>query len=177
VALLFGSVTFLFYICTVIKKPNIMSYPTQEEIREFIATHGLSDDDLCAKECLDPDDDCSEMGINLGYIWSFGYNCWFDKDKTYTDREEQILDLFKNDGEFKLPKRTVTVTIERHYSKTATIEVEVDDDLVDEDLQEYLTNDEVINDQLENALSEASLQGDDTIYEYSDPTNNDGGHL
>ena len=154
-----------------------MSYPTHEEIKEFIATHGLSDDDLCVKECLDPDDDCSEMGINLGYIWSFGYNCWFDKDKTYTDREEQILELFKNDHDFKLPKRTVTVTIERHYSKTATIEIEVDDALVDEDLQEYLTNDELINDQLENALSEASLQGDDTVYEYSDPTNNDGGHL
>jgi hypothetical protein len=177
VALLFGSVTFLFYICNVIKKPSIMSYPTHEEIKNFIATHGLTDEDLCAKERLDPDDDCSEMGINLGYIWSFGYNCWFDKDANYTAKEEQILDLFKDDGNFKLPNRTVTVTIERHYSKTATIEVEVGDELVDEDLHEYLTNDELINDQLENALSEASLQGDDTIYEYSDPTNNMGGHL
>ena len=137
----------------------------------------MSDDDLCAKERLDPDDDCSEMGVNLGYIWSFGYNCWFDKDKPYTDREEQILELFKNDHDFKLPKRTVTVTLTRTYSKTASIEVEVDDDLVDEDLQEFLTIDEDIDNQLENALSEASLQDDDTIYEYQDPTNNDGGHL
>lgn len=154
-----------------------MSYPTHEEIRNFIATHGLSDDDLCAKECLDPDDDCSEMGINLGYIWSFGYNCWFDKDKTYTDKEQQILDLFKNDAYFKLPKRTVTVTATRYYSKQTTIEVEVDDALVDEDLHEYLTNDEIIESQIEEGISEASLVGEDTEYEYSDPTNHDGGHL
>jgi hypothetical protein len=154
-----------------------MSYPTHEEIRNFIATHGLSDDDLCAKECLDPDDDCSEMGINLGYIWSFGYNCWFDKDKNYTAKEEQILDLFKNDAYFKLPKRTVTVTATRYYSKQTTIEVEVDDALVDEDLHEYLTNDEIIESQIEEGISEASLVGEDTEYEYSDPTNHDGGHL
>lgn len=154
-----------------------MSYPTKEEIKNFIATHGLSDDDLCAKECLDPDDDCSEMGINLGYIWSFGYNCWFDKDKNYTAKEEQILDLFKNDAYFKLPKRTVTVTATRYYSKQTTIEVEVDDALVDEDLHEYLTNDEIIENLIEEGISEASLVGEDTEYEYSDPTNHDGGHL
>ena len=154
-----------------------MSYPTKEEIKNFIATHGLSDDDLCAKECLDPDDDCSEMGINLGYIWSFGYNCWFDKDKSYTAKEEQILDLFRNDAYFKLPKRTVTVTATRYYSKQTTIEVEVDDALVDEDLHEYLTNDEIIENLIEEGISEASLVGEDTEYEYSDPTNHDGGHL
>lgn len=154
-----------------------MSYPTHEEIKNFIATHGLSDDDLCAKECLDPDDDCSEMGINLGYIWSFGYNCWFDKDKSYTAKEEQILDLFKDDAYFKLPKRTVTVTATRYYSKQTTIEVEVDDDMVDEDLHEYLTNDEIIDNQIEEGLGEASLVGDETKYEYQDPTNQTGGHL
>lgn len=154
-----------------------MSYPTKEEIKNFIATHGLSDDDLCAKECLDPDDDCSEMGINLGYIWSFGYNCWFDKDKSYTAKEEQILDLFKDDAYFKLPKRTVTVTATRYYSKQTTIEVEVDDDMVDEDLHEYLTNDEIIDNQIEEGLGEASLVGDETKYEYQDPTNQTGGHL
>lgn len=154
-----------------------MSYPTKEEIKEFIATQGQTDEDLCDALGLDPEDDCSEMGVNCGYVWSFGYNCWFNKNGNYTAKEEQILDLFKNDNNFKLPNRTVTVTIERHYSKTATIEVEVSDALVDEDLHEYLTNDELINDQLENALYEATLQGDDTIYEYQDPTNNDGGHL
>lgn len=73
--------------------------------------------------------------------------------------------------------RKVCVTIERHYSKQATIEVEVDNNLVDEDLQEFLTHDEKINDQLEEALAQDSLSADDTIYEYSDPTNGDGGHL
>ncbi len=73
--------------------------------------------------------------------------------------------------------RKVEVTIERHYSKQATIEVEVDENLVGEELQEYLTNDEQVDELLENALFEASLVGDDTIYEYQDPTNEDGGHL
>jgi hypothetical protein len=74
-------------------------------------------------------------------------------------------------------KRIVSVTIERHYSKQATIEVEVDDSIVGEELQEFLTHDEKIDDLLENALAEDSLSADDTIYEYQDPTNGDGGHL
>ena len=73
--------------------------------------------------------------------------------------------------------RKVSVTIERHYSKQATIEIEVDENLVGEELQEYLTNDEQVDELLENALFESSLVGDDTIYEYQDPTNGDGGHL
>jgi hypothetical protein len=73
--------------------------------------------------------------------------------------------------------RIVSVTIERHYSKQATIEVEVNENLVGEELQEYLTNDEQVNELLEDALFESTLFGDDTIYEYQDPTNNDGGHL
>lgn len=156
-----------------------MSYPTQEEIKDFIATHGLTDEDLCAKERLDPDDDCSEMGINLGYIWSFGYNCWFDKDANYTAKEEQILELFKNDGNFKLPQATrkVTVTVTRYYSKQTTFEVDVDEDVTGEDLQDFLTNDESIDTLAEDGLGEASLCGDDTKWEYQDPTNQDGGHL
>jgi len=74
-------------------------------------------------------------------------------------------------------KRIVSVTIERHYTKQATIEVEVDDSIVGEELQEFLTLDEKIDDLLENALAEDSLSADDTIYEYQDPTNGDGGHL
>jgi len=73
--------------------------------------------------------------------------------------------------------KIVSVTIERHYSKQATIEVEVDENLKDEELQTFLTNDDVINDLLENALADDTLSGDETIYEYQDPTNNDGGHL
>jgi hypothetical protein len=73
--------------------------------------------------------------------------------------------------------KIVSVTIERHYSKSATIEVEVDENLVNEELQTFLTESEEIDTLLENALSEDSLSGDETIYEYQDPTNNDGGHL
>jgi hypothetical protein len=73
--------------------------------------------------------------------------------------------------------KIVSVTIERHYSKQATIEVEVDENLVGEELREYLTESGEIDDLLEDELSEATLFGDDTIYEYQDPTNNDGGHL
>ena len=73
--------------------------------------------------------------------------------------------------------RKVSVTIERHYSKSATIEVEVDENIVGEDLQVFLTESDEIDTLLENALAEDSLSGDDTIYEYQDPTNGDGGHL
>jgi len=73
--------------------------------------------------------------------------------------------------------KIVSVTIERHYSKQATISVEVDDNIIDDELQTFLTNDDAINELLENALFDSSLIGDDTIYEYQDPTNNDGGHL
>jgi hypothetical protein len=73
--------------------------------------------------------------------------------------------------------RKVSVTIERHYSKQATIEVEVDENIVGEDLQAFLTESEEIDELLENALFEDTLSGDDTIYEYQDPTNGDGGHL
>ena len=73
--------------------------------------------------------------------------------------------------------KIVSVTIERHYSKQATIEVEVDENLIDEELKTFLINDDVINELLENALFDDSLSGDETIYEYQDPTNNDGGHL
>ena len=73
--------------------------------------------------------------------------------------------------------RKVSVTIERHYSKQATIEVEVDENIVGEDLQAFLTESEEIDTLLENALAEDTLSGDDTTYEFSDPTNGDGGHL
>ena len=154
-----------------------MSYPTHEEIKEFISNYGQTDEDLCVVLGIDPEEDCSEMGVNCGYVWSFGYNCWFNKNGNYTAKEEQILDLFKNDNNFKLPNRIVTITATRYYSKQTTIEVEVDDAMVDEDLHEYLTNDEIIDNQIEDGLGDASLVGEDTKYEFQDPTNHYGGHL
>lgn len=75
--------------------------------------------------------------------------------------------------------RIVEVTITRTYTKQATIEVEVDDSIVDDwgKLIDYLTNNEEIDTELEHELGEASLDGGDDIYEFSDPTNNFGGHL
>lgn len=73
--------------------------------------------------------------------------------------------------------RKVTVTIQRTYTKQATIEVDVDVNLTGEELQDFLTADEEIDTLLENALAEDSLSADETIYEYQDPTNQTGGHL
>lgn len=73
--------------------------------------------------------------------------------------------------------KIVSVTMTRTYFKTATIEVEVDENLKDEELQEFLTNDVAIELRMENEISEASLDGGDDEWEYSDTTNNDGGHL
>jgi len=157
-----------------------MSYPTHEEIRQFISTYGLTDEDLCLAEGLDPNEDCSEMGINLGYIWSSAYAVWFNKNNSkYTDKDEQILDLFKDSHDFKLPQATrkVTLTVTRYYSKQTTFEVDVDENLTGEALQEFLTNDADIEDMAEDGLGEASLCGDETKWEYQDPTNQDGGHL
>ena len=73
--------------------------------------------------------------------------------------------------------KIVSVTMTRNYFKTATIEVEVDENLKDEELQAFLTEDKDIDIWLENEISESSLDGGDDEWEYSDPTNNDGGHL
>ena len=76
-----------------------------------------------------------------------------------------------------MTKRIVTVEVTRYYSKTSTVEVTDEDEQVDDALVDYLTNDEDVNDQFENAIADASLNGEDTTYEYSDPTNQTGGHL
>jgi hypothetical protein len=73
--------------------------------------------------------------------------------------------------------KTVSVTMTRNYFKTATIEVDVDENLVDDELQEFLTTDLAIELRLLNEISEASLNGGEDEYEYQDSANNDGGHL
>lgn len=74
-------------------------------------------------------------------------------------------------------KRTVTVEITRYYSKTTLVEIEVDNNLIDDELVDYLTNDEELNDLFEDELCSTSLIGDDTTYEWQDTTNNNGGTL
>jgi hypothetical protein len=73
--------------------------------------------------------------------------------------------------------KTVSITATRTYYKVATIYIEVDENLNDEELQKFLTEDEDIDSRLENALADDTLNGGETEYEYSDPTNGDGGHL
>lgn len=73
--------------------------------------------------------------------------------------------------------KTVTILVTRNYYKTASIEVEVDENLKDEELQNYLTESSEIDDEIEDALYAGSLQIADTEYLYEDPHNNDGGHL
>jgi hypothetical protein len=74
--------------------------------------------------------------------------------------------------------RTVTVTITRYYYKASDIQVEVPLDMSDEELTSYLTEDEDVDEKLEEALAQASLNSEgETDYHYSDPTNNMGGSL
>ncbi len=76
-----------------------------------------------------------------------------------------------------MSKKTVTILVTRNYYKTASIEVEVDENLKDEELQNYLTESSEIDDEIEEELYAGSLQVADTEYLYEDPHNNDGGHL
>ena len=75
--------------------------------------------------------------------------------------------------------KIVSVTIEKTYTKLATIEVKVDDSLVDDELRDYLTESEQIDTLLEKALADESFVAEPygAMYKYQDPTNNDGGHL
>lgn len=76
-----------------------------------------------------------------------------------------------------MSKKIVSVQVTRYYSKTSTVEIEVDTTLVGDELIDYLTNDEKVDTLLENALGDASLVGDDTTYEWQDPTDSNGGTL
>ncbi len=76
-----------------------------------------------------------------------------------------------------MSKKIVSVQVTRYYSKTSIVDIEVDTTLVGEELVNYLTYDEEVNALLENALGDASLVGDDTSYEWQDPTDKNGGTL
>jgi hypothetical protein len=73
--------------------------------------------------------------------------------------------------------RKVVVTLTRTYYKTATIEVEVDENIKDDELIVYLTNNEELDTDLENGLGESDLDGGDDEWEFQDPTNYFGGYL
>ena len=72
--------------------------------------------------------------------------------------------------------KTITLTVDRTYYKSTTIEVQVPENLNDEDLRDYLTEDSDIDDEIEDAIGDASLNGGETEYHYQDE-NGMGGHL
>ena len=76
-----------------------------------------------------------------------------------------------------MAKRIVTIEVTRYYSKTKLVSIEVDDSIVHDDLVNYLTADEELDSLFEDALGDASLVGDNTTYEWQDPTNKTGGTL
>ena len=73
--------------------------------------------------------------------------------------------------------RKVTITLTRYYSKQSSIEIEVDNNIQDDELKDYLTENNELDNQLTEALDKANLVVDEDKYEFQDPTNNFGGHL
>ena len=74
--------------------------------------------------------------------------------------------------------KTVQVTLTRTYFKEVTIDAEVGDTLVGEELTDFLTNDVEIENRLEESLAEASLDAcDEDEYRFDDESDNNGGHL
>jgi len=73
--------------------------------------------------------------------------------------------------------RKVTVTATRYYSKQTTVEIDVPVEIQDDELIDFLTENEELTNQIEDGLFEDSLSADDDSIEYQDPTNNFGGHL
>jgi hypothetical protein len=73
--------------------------------------------------------------------------------------------------------RKVSVTATRYYSKQTTIEVDVPVNIQDDELIDFLTLNEELDNKIEEGLFQDSLSADDDSYEFQDPTNNFGGHL
>jgi hypothetical protein len=73
--------------------------------------------------------------------------------------------------------RKVTVTATRYYSKQTTVEVDVPLYIQDDELIDFLTENEELDNQIEEGLYESSLSADDDSIEFQDPTNDFGGHL
>ena len=73
--------------------------------------------------------------------------------------------------------KKITLTTTRYYSKQTIIEIEVDENLKGDELVNFLTNDEDLDNQIEEGLGDANLVGEDTKYEYYDEKEEFGGHL
>ena len=71
-------------------------------------------------------------------------------------------------------KKTVTLKVTKIYSTTLNLDIEVDEQLTEQKLQDYLLK-YLENNPVEIELSQLEFSGEE--YEYQDPNNNDGGHL
>lgn len=73
--------------------------------------------------------------------------------------------------------RKVIVTATRYYSKQTTVEVDVPVEIQDDELIDFLTINEDLDEKIEEGLFQDSLSADEDIYEFQDPENDFGGHL
>lgn len=73
--------------------------------------------------------------------------------------------------------RKVTITATRYYSKQTTFEVDVPNEITEDELIDFLTESEELDEKIEEGLFADSLSADDDTIEFQDPTNNFGGHL
>jgi hypothetical protein len=70
--------------------------------------------------------------------------------------------------------KTIQIRISRSYFKETFIDVEVEDGELDID---FLVSDKEIDKRLEDAIEIADLIDGETDYEWTDETDNNGGHL
>lgn len=73
--------------------------------------------------------------------------------------------------------RKVTVTVTRYYSKQTEVEVDVPNEIGDDEIQDWLTENDDLTQRVENGLERSGLYQDEDKWEFSDPENNNGGHL
>jgi hypothetical protein len=73
--------------------------------------------------------------------------------------------------------RKVNVTVTRYYSKQVEVEVDVPNEIGDDQIQDWLIENDDLNERVGYALDKAILYDDEDEWEFSDPENNNGGHL
>ena len=73
--------------------------------------------------------------------------------------------------------RKVSVTVTRYYSKQVEVEVDVPNEIGDDQIQDWLIENDDLNERVGYALDKAILYDDEDEWEFSDPENNNGGHL
>jgi hypothetical protein len=73
--------------------------------------------------------------------------------------------------------RKVSVIVTRYYSKQTTVEIDVPVDIKDDELVDFLTENEDLDVKIAEGLAQDSLSVDDDTFEYWDKDNEIGGTL